>query len=70
MAVPSCNSAKIFGVTAMLRLWNLEESWSLYRNTWPGPNWVVIGLLADWTCIVDDAGNLFPVQYVPARSLV
>lgn len=55
----------------MFKLWLAEETWSLYRNNWPGfPAWVVIGLLADWACIVDDTGNLFPVQYVPARSLV
>lgn len=55
----------------MSKLWLAEETWSLYRNNWPGfPAWIVIGLLADWTCIVDDAGNLFPVQYIQVRSLV
>jgi len=51
----------------MIKLWNAEEVWSLYRNTWPGPNWVVIGLLADWVCIVDDTGDLYPVQYITRR---
>lgn len=66
-------SVRIFGATknreflAMIKLWNAEEVWSLYRNTWPGPNWVVIGLLADWVCIVDDTGNLYPIQYITRR---
>ena len=55
----------------MIKLWQKEEIWNLYRNPWPGsPVWVVFGLLADWACAVDDNGSLFPIEYSKQEDIV